>query len=97
VAELFTVPNIALVLTLVFHFGLLRAELKQLRGDVGDLKVWRDKRIVEEDATYARRDVLGEHISSIDRRLGAIEESVKNHYGNCPVVKRVERLERGRE
>jgi len=75
-AEFLTIQNVILVAGLVFHFGLLRQELRQLRADVNDLEAWRQKRPAEADAVYARREVIAEHIASIDRRLGLIEQAL---------------------
>jgi len=64
--ELFSIQNIVLIAGLIFHFGLLRQELRELRNRADEIP-----------KTYARKDVISESLRDIDRRLTEIEKAVR--------------------
>jgi hypothetical protein len=71
-ADLVTLPNLVSAAILIFHFGALRQELRDLRDRLTKLESFRDDSAPD---TYERKDVLAPVLKSIDSRLERIERS----------------------
>lgn len=63
--------NVFSLAVLIFHFGVLRQEIKDMQARVVKLEKWRDDNAPNE---FARKDVLEAQAKAIDSNLTDIKE-----------------------
>ncbi len=68
--ELFTLPNILTISVFIFHFGMLRQTIADMRSRMEKLEAWRDEGAPD---TFARQDRMGDALRTIAERLDSID------------------------
>lgn len=69
-SDILTPQNVLSLCVLVYHFGILRQEMRDIQSRLKSIESWRETGAA---ASFARKDVLEAKLDAIDERLVSIE------------------------
>lgn len=69
-SDILTPQNVFSLCVLVYHFGILRQEMRDIQSRLKAIESWRETGAGQ---SFARKDVLEAKLEAIDERLASIE------------------------